>query len=105
MATEIVEGTTAPLTFQLLEAGEPLDLSGLTVTLSLKDRTGTIVSTAGMVTVTNAIDGEVTFTPANAGVLVAANGPYFARWTLTTSGGAVSYCPTELQDKWTILAA
>jgi len=102
---EIVEGTTAAQKFQLLEAGAPLDLSGLTVTLSLKDRTGTAVSTSNMVNVTDAVNGIVTFTPANSNTLSAASGPYYARWIVTTSGGAVSYCPTDLADIWNILAA
>ena len=100
----ILEGTKTPQRFVLLEAGEPIDLSGITVTVRVKDRTGALLSTSGLVTVSDAINGIVALTPASSGFFVASAGPYFVRWVLTLSNGQVSYCPTDLDDIWQILA-
>jgi len=100
---DIVAGTSDSLLFQLLEKGAPIDVSGLTVTLLLEDRTGTAVVSPGTILVTDSVNGKVQFTPTSALVFVAANGPYYARWVLTTSGGAASYVPTSNRDLWNVV--
>jgi hypothetical protein len=102
MAAIIVQGTTAPLTFQLLENAAPLDLTGLTVTLLLNDAAGTAVTTTGKVAVTGTTTGIVTFTPL-ATDMTAVLSPYSARWVLT-SGSQVSYVPTGYRDIWNVVA-
>lgn len=101
---EIIEGWTDPIEFQLTEGGQAIPLSGVTVTLLLRDRTGTTVPTTSMVTVVDEDDGTVLLTPSNANMFVAANGPYYARWKLTGAGIVVSYAPTGVRDIWYIVA-
>lgn len=104
MATyDIVEGSSNDLEFQLLEAGAPISLSGLIVTLLLEDRTGTTVSSPGTVTVTDAATGKVKLTPTNSSVFVAADGPYYARWKLVDGTGKISFVPTSNRDVWNII--
>lgn len=103
MTYDIVEGTSGPLEFQLLENGVAIDLTTITVTLLLEDRTGTTVSSPGTVTVTDAMTGKVTLTPTNTAVFVASSGPYFARWKLTTTTPTVFYVPSSNRDTWAIV--
>jgi hypothetical protein len=100
----IIAGTTSPLRFQLLEAGSPIDLTDITVTLLLSDKTGTTVN-AGTVTVLDADTGKVQLAPTDTSVFVAANGPYSARWKLTDASSKISYVPTGPRDVWTIIGA
>ena len=104
MAIVATAGITTPLRFQLLEDGVPVDLSGMTVTLLLQDRLGAVVSTTAMVTVVSATTGQVDFTPATAGLFTVANGPYHARFKLVNSTGGISYVPSGLRDRWTVVA-
>jgi len=101
---EIVEGWTSPMPFTLKGNGTPIDLSGMTVTLSLKDRRGASVDTAGKVTVTSAIDGEVTFSPA-VGDLRAGSSPYAARFQVTDSNSKVLFVPNAEADAWKVRPA
>lgn len=105
MSAQFVAGTTEPLTFQLLENGVPLALTGYTVTLLLSDRTGAVVLTSGLVAVTSAANGLVTFTPA-ALTVTAALSPYSARWVLTEDANSkVSYVPSGPRDVWNVVGA
>lgn len=105
MPTQLVEGVTAPQRFQLLERGAPLNLGGFVeVTLNIVNRLGTAIDTAGMLAVTDAANGIITFTPGSATLLVPANSPYHARFVLTDATGGISYVPDGLRDSWTILA-
>jgi len=88
---DITEGWTDPIPFQLLVDGTGLNLAGLTITLTLTHRQGT-VDTAGDVTVTDASTGKVAYTPDPAD-LTAAQSPYRARFKVVDGGGAVVYFP------------
>jgi hypothetical protein len=100
---DIVAGTTADLGFQLLDAGSPINLLNVTVTLLLHDRTGAAVASPGTVTVTDVTEGKVSLTPTGATVFNAAKGPYQARWRLTAASGKVSYVPSSNRDVWNIV--
>jgi hypothetical protein len=103
MTYDIVAGTTTPLQFQLIEAGAVIDLTSITVTLLLNDRIGNTVFGAGTVTITDAPNGKIQFTPASNSIFTTALGPYYARWVLTTAGGLVGYVPTTIRDVWNIV--
>ncbi len=68
----IPHGTTEPLDFQLRdydsattdEAGDVIDLTGMTVTLQAFDRNGTAVTLAGTVSIVTAATGSIRYTPA-----------------------------------------
>ncbi len=100
---DIVEGSSNNVQFQLLDNGVPIDLSSLTVTLLLEDRTGTVVSSPGTVTVTDAANGKVQLTPTSTSVFVASNGPYYARWKLVDVFNKVAFVPTSTRDVWAIV--
>lgn len=101
----IVAGTTANLGFQLLEAGSPINLLGVTVTLLLSDKNGTTVASPGTVTITDSDEGKVQLAPTDASVFVPANGPYTARWRLVDPSAKISYVPTGARDIWEIIGA
>src|SRR3990167_7906580 len=101
---DIVEGTTTDIEFQLLESGSAINLTTVTVTLLLADRTGAAVSSPGTVAVTNAAQGKVKLTPTDGTVFNPTKGPYYARWKLTNASGKVSYVPTSsIRDVWNIV--
>lgn len=102
MTYDIVEGTSNPLQFQLLEDGNPINLGGVTVTLLLEDRVGTAVTSPGAITVTDTSLGKVLLTPTDTTVFVASRGPYFARWKLTIDT-IISFVPTSNRDVWNIV--
>lgn len=97
----ITEKQTAALGFQLLEGGSPLNLTGVTVVVLITDNTGAVIST-GTVTVTDAANGKVSWTPGSTADLVAANSPYYVRWKLTDGSGKIKYVPSALRDVWEI---
>lgn len=101
----LVAGTTSPVRFQLLEAGNPINLSGCTVTLLLSDRSGTPIPSPGTVGVTDATNGKVQLSPSNGTIFVAGQSPYNARWKITDASGLVSYCPNGSRDTWNIIDA
>lgn len=106
MATyRIIAGTTAALRFQLLEAGAPINLTGATVTVLLSDRTGTAVASPGSVSVDDALNGKVSFTPTDANVFNAALSPYSIRWKVVDGSSAIYYVPTGPRDLLDIAGA
>jgi hypothetical protein len=98
---KVVEGWTAPLDFQLMADGVVQNLTGMTVTLELRDKAGSVVNTAGNVTVPDAPTGKVRYSP-DAVDIVAANGPYRARWKVVDGASKVSYFPSGAHDVWKI---
>lgn len=102
MIYDIVEGTTDPLQFQLLEAGSSVDLTDSTVSLLLEDNSGATVS-AGVITVSDAPTGRVTLAPASSSTFVASVGPYYARWKITSLAGTFSFVPSSIRDVWNII--
>lgn len=101
-AFTIVEGMTSALSFQLLERGVPINLTGCTVTLMLTGSDGVDVTTSGDVTVTTAASGLLTYTP-DAADLDAAKSPYKARWKIVDGTGAISFVPTDYRDVWNVV--
>jgi hypothetical protein len=99
----VPETTTAALLFQLYNGNAPIDLTGATVTLVLTDKLDATVAFTGVVAVTSAALGKVSFTPAT-GDLVASSGPYYARFQVVDSGGKKSFYPSGHKDQWDILA-
>jgi len=91
----LTEGWTAPLEFTLRygEDATPLNLTGMTVTLYLRDRFGELVDTAGDVEPAadqSASPGVVTWTP-DAADLTAAGSRYTVRFKAVDGGGSVAY--------------
>lgn len=103
MIYDIVEGTSDTLQFQLLESGSAVDLTNSVVTLLLEDRVGTTVASPGTISVVDSVTGRVQLTPTGTSVFVAANGPYYARWKITSLTGTISYVPSSIRDVWNII--
>jgi hypothetical protein len=103
MKYTIVQGTTADLRFQLLEAGSPINLLSCTVTLLLSDRFGTAVLSPGTVTITDEETGKVQLAPASTLTFDATKSPYTARWIVTDATGKVSPVPTGPRDIWEVV--
>jgi hypothetical protein len=78
--TDVVEGWTGALPFTLKADGSPVDLTGLVVSIVLKDAAGTVIkdSTAG-VTVTGSTGGQVEYGPSSSD-FVASGSPYRVRF-------------------------
>lgn len=100
---DIVEGTTAPIDFQLLESGAPIDLTFITPSLLLEDCTGTVVTSPGVVSVQDATLGKVRLVPTDTTVFDGTKGPYSARWKLIDGTGKISFVPTSIRDIWNII--
>ena len=94
----LTEGRTGAVPFQLLENGVAKDLTGATVELLLKKRDGTLVDTAGDVSVTNTASGLVSYSP-DATDLTYADAPYTGRFKVTDGGGKVFFFPEGNPDR------
>lgn len=96
--TEIVEGWTGALPFTLLADDSPIDLSGMTVYIVLKDARGTTIkdSTAG-VSVTGSTAGQVSYTPSSSD-FAAARMPYRIRFRVKDGSSGVIYHPNGAED-------
>ena len=101
MPLTITAGTTASLDFRLTADGSAVNLTGATVTLVLKDKSGTAVTTTGNVTVISATGGTVRFAP-DAADLVATVSPHRARFKVTDSSSKIAYYPSGKADIWTV---
>ena len=99
----VVEGTTTNIKFQLLENGVPVNLTNITTTLILTDRTGTTVTSPGTISIDDITNGKVSLIPTSASVFVASKSPYSARWQLTDIAGKVCFVPSGNRDLWTIV--
>lgn len=96
--TEVVEGWTGALPFTLNADGDPVDLSGMTVSIVLKDGLGTTVKDGSSgVSVTNATGGEVEYAPSSSD-FVAAKTPYRVRFRLVDGASKTVYFPNEDED-------
>jgi hypothetical protein len=101
MPLTIAEGTTANLDFTLTADGAAVNLTGATVTLVLKDKSGTEITTTGNVSVVTAASGKVRYAP-DAADLGASATPHRARFKVADSGGLIAYYPSGKADPWTI---
>lgn len=98
---DIVEGWTGALPFTLNADGEPVDLTGLTVSIVLKDNVGTLLkNTTQGVTVTDSTAGAVSYAPSSSSgdLFVASKTPYKIRFRVTDSTGKVVFFPNGDED-------
>lgn len=99
---EVVEGWTDALPFTLEADGTPIDLTGLTVTLYLKDNRGTFIhSGTSAVTVLGAAgtSGAVSYTPQSTGELLSKRTPYKIRFKISTANSSqIVYFPNIDED-------
>lgn len=97
----LVEGWTKPINEQILSNGSPYNLSGLTVTLVAYPKgSRTSKTMSGVITVIDAANGKVQFTPA-ANDLLSIESPYAVRWKMT-NGGVEYFAPQGAPDEWLI---
>ena len=101
MPLTIVEGTTANLDFKLTADGADVNLTGATVTLVLKNKSGTAITTTGDVSVVTPAEGKVRFAP-DAADLSADDSPLRARFKVTDASSQVAYYPSGKADIWTV---
>lgn len=96
--TEVVEGWTGALPFTLKADGVAVDLTGMTVSIVLKDYQATVVndSTSG-VTVTSSTAGIVSYAPSSSD-FVAARTPYKIRFRVRDALSKVVYFPNVDED-------
>lgn len=101
MSLFVVEGQTAPIDYQILADGSAYSLVGSTVTVVGRKHNGTAISWAGSVTVTDAAQGEVRFSP-DAADLVAADHVYYIRFRVVRTDGKIEYFPTGEPESWVV---
>lgn len=106
--TEVVEGWTSPMEFTLKLATSsstsysPMDLTGLTVAIVLKDGRGrTVNSSTTGVSVVSSTGGTVQYAPTSSD-FVAARSPYRVRFKLTDSTGRIAYHPNTDESLITV---
>ena len=96
--TEVVEGWTGALPFTLNADGSPVNLTGLTVSIVLKDAAGTVINnTTSGVSVTSATGGEVSYAPTSTD-FIAAKTPYKIRFRVVDGANKTVYFPNEDED-------
>ena len=96
---DIVEGWTGELgPFTLKADGTAVDLTGMTVELILKDRSGTVVTTSGDTRVHGTpTTGQVYYQP-DAADMTSAASPYSVHWKVTDGSGYVVFFPNSAAD-------
>lgn len=99
--TDIVEGWTGNLDFQLKSDGAVVNLTGMTVELILTDKDGAAITTAGNITVFDAANGKVRYIP-DAADLDDAKSPYTARWKVTDGAGKIVFFPNGVSDVYLV---
>lgn len=106
MPLDVVEGWTGPIDMILKIDGSPALFSGSSddVQLILRSADRQIISTTGEVYVLSATDGTVRFFPSIKD-LVAARGPYLARYKHTDAEGRIVFFPNGAADVWTVYSA
>jgi hypothetical protein len=106
MIDDIVEGETIERGPFTLEAdGTAIDLTGLTVTLVLRDREGSLVSTSGKTRVDDdPTTGRVYWTPGATDVS-AAKSPYEMHWSVEDGDGAKAFSPNGRADGLSVYRA
>ena len=104
---KVTEGRTEPIDVQLLVDGAPLSLTGKSVQLILRDSTDTeIAGSPFALTVTDAAQGKVQFSPPTSGMINDADSPISAKFRVTvTATGKVFHVPEGRADRWIISKA
>jgi len=95
---DVVEGWTGALPFTLKADEVPVDLTGMTVYIVLRDNRGATVkdSTAG-ITVTGSTAGQLEYAPSSSD-FAAARTPYRVRFRVKDALTKVVYFPNEDED-------
>jgi hypothetical protein len=101
MIFELTEGWTGPIDVQLKADGSAVVLTGCTVALILKANDDSVVDTTDDVTLYTALSGIVRYVP-DAADLVAAKGPYRARWKVTDQTSRITFFPNGAPDTWNV---
>ena len=102
MPIDVTEGWTGGLEFQLLADGAvPAGSLPGTPDLILKDKTGIAIDTTGDVTVTEAAQWKVKYTP-DAADFNASGSPYTARFKVTDAGSQIVFFPSGPADVWRV---
>ena len=97
--TDIVEGWTSRLSFQLLEDGAAMDGMGITVSaLDIVAADGTVVTTTSDFGWLTQASGTVYYDP-DAADFTAAGSPYSVRFQLTDGTGKVAWHPNGKPDQ------
>lgn len=103
--TELVEGWSGALPFTLNADGLPVDLTGMTVFLVLKDCEGTTIkdTTAG-ITLTLSTGGQLEYAPSTStgDLFLAARTPYTIRFRVKDALSKVVYFPNGDADLITV---
>ncbi len=96
--TEVVEGWTGALPFTLLADGVAVDLTGMTVSIVLRDGRGnTLVDSTSGLSVTSATGGQVSYAPSSSD-FVARYTPYRIRFRVRDALAKVVYFPNVDED-------
>jgi hypothetical protein len=95
---DLTEGWTGPLPFTLKADGTAVNLTGMTVTMVLKDNAGNDVTTTGDVVITTAASGLVTYTP-DATDLLASGSPYTVRFQVVDGSSQTVFFPNGQPDE------
>jgi hypothetical protein len=96
----VVEGQTEPIDVQLLADARPVDLTGATTTLVLRDKDGLEVDTSGgLITVLDAPTGRVRYSPP-ALLFDSTLSPYVGRWRVVDVATKVGFWPNREADHW-----
>jgi hypothetical protein len=89
---EYTQGWTAAIEHTLEHDGVTFNASGMTPSLVLKDKDGTVVVFTGTVEWAAAATSRIRFNPA-ATDLLAANSPYTLHWKVTDAAAKIAYYP------------
>src|SRR5688500_391693 len=95
-----VEGWTAPIDYQLKKNGATFNGAGMTVSLELRDRNGTVVTETGSTAWLTAATSTVRYTPA-ATDLTFARSPLRVRFKVV-AGSEVAFFPRGEAEEWII---
>jgi len=104
MAIDIVSGWTEDVDYILKVDGVALDLTNMTVAIVARKPSGSEITLTGTLTITDAANGVVRFSPAVADIALATTSSYHVRWKVTDSGGKISYFPNAEAEEWTVRA-
>lgn len=82
---DLVQGWTEAVSFTLMADGAVIDLTGRTVTIHARDKSGVDPSFLGAVAVTSASSGRISFTPDSTDLLESES-PYTVRFKVMSDG-------------------
>lgn len=97
----IVEGWTGALPFTALADGSPVDLTGLTLKIVLKNASGTLVKyTSSGISVTGSTSGQWEYLPSSSSgdLFLAAETPYRVRLEATDATPRKVYFPNDEEE-------